>query len=66
MTTNEPTIVINGHTLTDAQAMTVRVAVNNFLHGLREDDALGDDEHGRAMVTAYRDRLNEIVRMMRS
>lgn len=54
----EPEIIINGVKLTDAQAMTVRVAVSSF------SPECGDDGHGAAMERAYNDRLNEIYRIM--
>lgn len=60
----EPVITINGHLLNDAQAMTLRVAVQGFLFDLVDDNALGDDEHGKAMVSLYRQRLDEINNMI--
>lgn len=60
----EPTIVIQGALLTVGQAMTVRVALNNFLIDLNEADALGDDEHGRAMTLAYKARIVELFQLM--
>ena len=59
----EPTIIINGHTLTTAQAMTFRVALGSFLMALKAH-GLGDDEHGRHMTDAYRRTIVEIVRLM--
>lgn len=50
---NEPKIVINGHALTPAEAMTVRVALEAYASELREPDALGNDEHGQKMVDLY-------------
>jgi hypothetical protein len=55
---SEPAITINGHTLTSAQAMTVRVAIESFAVDLQA--GLGDDEHGRTMTAAYKDRIREI------
>ncbi len=60
----EPTIIIGDKMLTEGQSMTVRVALNNFLIELQDGDGLGDDEHGRAMTAAYRDRIIEVLRMM--
>ena len=54
----EPEIIINGKPLTNAQAMTVRVAVSSF-----EPDC-GDDGHGAAMAKAYAERANEVFRIM--
>lgn len=59
----EPKVVINGHELTDAQAMTVRCAVANFAMVLT-DEGLGDDEHGKKMTAGYLARLNEIQAMI--
>lgn len=54
----EPEIIINGHKLTNAQAMTVRVAVSSF------DPECGDDETGIAMTKAYKEHANEVFRIM--
>lgn len=48
----EPAITINGHALTKAEAMTLRVALQSFLMDLNEHE-LGNDEHGRAMKAGY-------------
>lgn len=61
----EPSMSINGHQLTDAQAMTIRVAIEDFDASLA-NDGLGDDEHGRNMVTAYRARIVELRLLIRS
>lgn len=58
----EPKIVINGKFLSDAQAMTVRVAVNSFSIDL-QSNGLGDDEHGKAMTKLYVERIQEINTM---
>lgn len=58
---DEPTITINGHILTSAQVMAVRAAISSFYTEMGEPDALGDDEHGRAMAAAYRARLMEVL-----
>jgi len=59
---SEPTITMNGTTLTIGQAMTVRVALGSFLFDLK--DGLGDDEHGRAMAMAYRQNIADIFKMI--
>jgi hypothetical protein len=61
---SEPTIIIGNKMLHEGQSMTVRVALNNFLLDLQEPDALGDDEHGRAMTALYKERLIEVLKMM--
>jgi hypothetical protein len=58
----EPDITIGGVPLTVGQAMTVRVALGSFAMSL--DEGLGDDEHGRRMTEAYRERLRELFQLM--
>lgn len=60
----EPTITLNGVTLSPAQAMTMRVALQDFLMSLSAQDALGDDEHGHAMRGGYLARGREINAIM--
>lgn len=60
----EPEITVNGRRLTPAQAMTVRVALGNFAIDLTRPDALGADEHGRAMTRGYLNALREIMPLM--
>jgi len=59
----EPRITINGTTLTEAQAMTLRVAAGSFAKDLREN-GLGGDEHGQQMTALYLARLHEIFGVM--
>lgn len=59
----EPQISIQGFLLTAAQAMTIRVAIENFAVSLR--DGLGDDAHGKAMTEGYLARIQEIRKLMR-
>jgi len=58
MTREEPTIIINGHRLTRAQSMTVRVALSSF-----EADC-GNDAHGIAMTKGYNGCVGEIIGML--
>lgn len=60
----EPRIQINGHDLTEAQAMAVRVAVGGFLLLNGDPDSFGEDTHGRRMAQAYTARLMEVQRLM--
>jgi hypothetical protein len=60
----EPIITINGVQLNTAQAMTMRVALTNFVIDLKEPDALGNDETGIAIRNGYRARLNEIFNLI--
>ena len=61
---SEPIITINGHTLDVAQALALRVAVASMLSEMSQPNALGRDDHGKAMVTGYRANLLDIVRFM--
>lgn len=56
---DEPRIIINGQTLSNAQALTVRVALES-LAGCLSDEGLGSDEHGKMMIESYTARINEI------
>ena len=60
----EPVITINGHLLTTAQAMTVRVAVEAWAIDLRV--GLGDDEHGRKMTDTYHGCIRAIRGMIQA
>lgn len=60
---NEPNIIVNGVTLTLAQSMTVRVALQAFATSLR-DDGLGDDETGKQMVQGYLAAIRDINRLI--
>lgn len=59
----EPTIAINGHVLTEGQAMIVRCAVEAFASDLAEN-GLGDDDDGMAVTDRYQRRLAEIRRFI--
>ncbi len=61
--TDEPQIVINGVTLTTAQAMTMRCALEHLAAGLYED-RLGGDRTGRAIAAGYMRAIEEIRRVM--
>lgn len=60
----EPEIIINGHPLTAAEAMAVRVSLTSALMGYSDPDALGTDEHGRTMVKHYRKALFNVQSFM--
>lgn len=63
----EPLITINGTELTDAQVMTLRVALLNFSADLcAEKHPLGDDDHGKAMTAGYKLQINEILKILYS
>ena len=61
MSPREPHVTINGHELTQAQAMTMRVAINLFSIEL-QDDKFRDDLGG--MGRLYQARLREIALLM--
>ncbi len=50
--TREPRIIINGYEISEAAAMTVRVAIEAFARDLHRT-GLGDDKHGRRMTAGY-------------
>jgi len=58
----EPIKAVNGVRLTVGQAMTLRVALETFAMSL--NDGLGNDEHGKNMMAAYRARVIELRRIM--
>lgn len=60
----EPEVIINGVSLTSAEAMTLRVQVAAGLYYYDDPDILGKDEHGRAMTDFYRRSLEHIQSIM--
>ncbi len=62
---NEPQIIINGQTLSNAQAMTMRVAISCFFTEHKNNPTLlGSDEHGLAMTQLYAKRAEEVLKIM--
>lgn len=59
----EPRITINGMPLSEAQAMTVRVAVGSLWDSLLAN-GLGDDEMGKSIASGYMERSKEIFVLM--
>jgi len=57
----DPIITINGRPLTEAEVNTLRVAVTSFHSEMSDPLALGDDEHGRFMTSAYRVNAGSIL-----
>jgi hypothetical protein len=55
----EPVFSVNGHVLTTAQSMTMRVALNNFLMDLQEDV-----ESNGPIEELYIERVREIQKLM--
>lgn len=56
---SEPSIIINGIQLSEAQAMSIRVAISHFKDDL-EEKGLGDDKLGKELTSGYLERLSEI------
>ena len=54
----EAIITVNGHALTNAQSMVVRVSLESMAGSLI--GGLGNDEHGVRMTALYRERIQEI------
>ena len=59
----EKEIIINGVTLTNAQALTVRVAVSSF-HTDMKENGLGNDETGKAIANLYIKRAHEVEQLL--
>ena len=64
MSHNEADVEVNGAYLTEAQSMALRVAVGHMLMDLQDPLHLGDDDHGRFMVKAYKARLEEVQELI--
>jgi hypothetical protein len=58
----EPEITINGHKISNAMAMTIRVAIENFAFSLSKDGL--DNESGQDISKLYLDRIIEIRKFM--
>lgn len=59
---DEPIITIQGITLTQGQAMALRVACSSFLSSLK--DGLGEDEMGKKLTIAYTERVVEVLNLL--
>lgn len=60
----EPKIAINGNLLTDAQALTLRVAIGSYAIDMAETHALGEDASGEGLRKGYLARLQEIQTLL--
>lgn len=60
----EPTFVVNGTTLNTSEAMTLRVALTDFLLQLETGTPCGADEHGRMMQAGYLNHGRAILALM--
>mgnify|MGYP003393619248 CR=1 FL=1 len=63
-THKEAVVAINGSVLTLAQSMVLRCAVSHMLMDMQDPLALGNDDHGRYMVQAYKARLRELEELI--
>lgn len=57
----EANITIAGHTLTDQESSTLRVAMNHFLMDLN-NGAMGDDDNGIRIAASYRLHTRAIIK----
>ncbi len=60
---SEPNIIINGVLCSNAQAMTLRVAIGSFIMSLKKD-GLGNDDVGIKIKDGYLKAANEIQLQM--
>jgi len=58
---SEATITINGKTLTEAQSLTVRVALTSYYAEMKVPNALGADDVGREIAANYHERCCEVL-----
>jgi hypothetical protein len=58
----EATIIIDGHTLTEGQSMSVRVAITAFVLELKNDKIFA--ESLGPISIAYHTRLTEVLQMI--
>ncbi|MCP3471356.1 hypothetical protein NLM33_13545 [Bradyrhizobium sp. CCGUVB1N3] len=58
----EATITIDGHTLTEGQSMSVRVAITAFLMELKNDKQFADSLG--LIAVAYQARLTEVMHII--
>ena len=61
---DEPKITINGTELSAAEAMTLRVAVTNFMQDLKDPEGRVSDRHGRHMTLSYKANSATIMLLM--
>jgi hypothetical protein len=61
---SDPVIQINGQTLNQAQALTLRVALGSFLADLSREDELGADWVGQGIRAGYLARGSEVQQML--
>ena len=61
----EPAITINGHRLTQAQSLAVRVAVSDlYVEACDNPKSLGKDDLGIGLTAAYKARSREVLEIM--
>ncbi len=57
-------VIVNGRKLNDGEVMTMRVALQVLLTDLRTPDALGTDNYGKEMQTAYLANANSLLEIL--
>jgi len=60
---HEPDIIINGIECSQAEAMTLRVALGSFIMSLRAD-GLGEDDIGKSITEGYLLNADKLQRYM--
>lgn len=60
----EADVIINAERLSEAQVMTIRVAVTDLYQRMGQPDALGGDDLGIKLALAYKARAEEVLRLM--
>lgn len=57
-------VFVDGQALSIGQKLALRSAIVHLRTELNDQNALGDDEQGKLTAQAYRDRLDELLRML--
>ena len=60
----EANITINGKQISSAMSTTIRVAIESFACSLSEDGLGEDNTVGKAICEAYKQRINEIRKLL--
>ena len=60
----EATVIVDGVELTQAQVMTMRVALSSFATDMTRPGVLGEDKHGEKMRALYLTHSREIEKML--
>ena len=60
----EPKIIINGTRITEAESMTIRVAMTDFTERMTVKWALGNDATGEAIREGYLNQSRSVLERM--